>query len=273
MPALPTSEAILLTAKQDGRVFFIIPWYGRTLLGTTDTDYGGDINRVVVEDDDVEYLLAAANHYLKTGWTKSDVIGSYAGVRVLKQSDAAHPSAASRDWELKSTGNGLLHVIGGKLTSAREDAAVVVDAICTRLGVTARCATKGKDFPWTPQQDFGIWSEERSARARQLGIDAECMKWLLRRHGIRVDKVFDIVEETPQLAVRIVSELPFTYADLLLCARDEMVLHLTDLLRRRLPLLILAKMTVADFNHLAEVLAPALGWDADRFAREAEDCL
>jgi glycerol-3-phosphate dehydrogenase len=76
MPALPTNEAILLTAREDGRVFFIIPWYGRTLLGTTDTDYRGDIDRVVVEVEDVDYLLAAANRYLKTAWTKQDVIGS-----------------------------------------------------------------------------------------------------------------------------------------------------------------------------------------------------
>jgi glycerol-3-phosphate dehydrogenase len=272
LPALQTNEAILLTAKEDGRVFFIIPWYGRTLLGTTDTDYSGDINSVIVEAEDVEYLLATANGYLKTAWSRQDVIGSYAGVRVLKQSDAAHPSAASRDWELKMTGNGLLHVIGGKLTSAREDATVVVDAICARLGVAAGCATKGKDFPWKPQQEFGAWFEEKTVQAQGLGIDAECAKWLLRRHGARVDKIFQIIEEKPQLAVRIVSELPFVYADLMWCARDEMVMHLSDLLRRRLPLLILAKLNEADLIHLAEVLGPVLGWDADRVAREVAAC-
>jgi glycerol-3-phosphate dehydrogenase len=272
LPALQTSEAILLTAKEDGRVFFIIPWYGRTLLGTTDTDYRGDIERVAVEDADVDYLLAAANGYLKTAWTKQDVIGSYAGVRVLKQSDAEHPSAASRDWELKTDSSGLHFVVGGKLTSAREDATVVVDAVCAQLGVAAGCATRDKDFPWTPQQDFAAWSEQNTVRAQQLGIDAECAKWLMRRHGARIDRVFDIVNETPQLAVRIVSELPFIYADLLLCARDEMVVHLPDLLRRRMPLLILAKMKTADLLHFAELLAPALGWDTDRIIREAEAC-
>ncbi len=103
LPGLPANEAILLTAKEDGRVFFVIPWYGRTLLGTTDTDYRGDVERVVVDGDDVDYLLAAANHYLKTAWTKQDVVGSYAGLRVMKQSDAGHPSDASRDWELKAS--------------------------------------------------------------------------------------------------------------------------------------------------------------------------
>ncbi len=272
LPALPTSEAILLTAKQDGRVFFIIPWYGRTLLGTTDTDYRGNIERVVVEDDEVEYLLAAANRFLKTAWTKADVVGSYAGLRSMKQSDAAHPSKASRDWELKTASNGLHHAIGGKLTSAREDATVIVDVVCARLGVSKNCATKDKDFPWKPQQEFAAWSDEVVSYAQRLGIDGESAKWLLRRHGSRVEQVFEIVEGAPSLAARIVAELPFIYADLLLCAKDEMVLHLSDLLRRRMPLLILAKLSAAEIRQLAELVAPVLGWDEDRITHEVEAC-
>jgi glycerol-3-phosphate dehydrogenase len=266
------NEAILLTAKSDGRVFFIIPWCGRTLLGTTDTDYRGDIGRVVVEADEIDYLLAAANRYLKTAWTKQDVIGSYAGLRVMKQSDAAHPSAASRDWELKTAANGLHHAIGGKLTSAREDATVIVDAVCAQLGVAAPCATRDRDFPWKPAQDFAVWSEEAGAQAQRLGIDAESAKWLARRHGVRIAQVFRIVEETPQLAARIVAELPFIHADLLLCARDEMALHMSDLLRRRMPLLILARLDPAEVRRLAELVAPEMGWDADRIAQEVEAC-
>lgn len=272
MPALPTSEAILLTAKEDGRVFFIIPWYGRTLLGTTDTDYCGDVDNVTVEPSDVSYLLDAANRYLKTAWTNEDVIGSYAGVRVMKQSDAAHPSDASRDWELKTTGNGLLHAVGGKLTSAREDATVIVDAVCTRLGLASACATSGRDLPWKPRQDFAEWSAAITAQAQRLGIDAESAKWLTRRHGVRVEQVFGIAEGRPQLAARIVPELPFISADLVLCARDEMVLHLSDLLRRRMPLLILARLGAAEVQRIAELVAPELGWDAARTALEVEAC-
>ena len=49
LPKILETEALLLTAKTDGRVFFIIPWYGLTLLGTTDTNYDGDIDHVTVE--------------------------------------------------------------------------------------------------------------------------------------------------------------------------------------------------------------------------------
>lgn len=272
MPALPTNEAILLTAKTDGRVFFIIPWYGRTILGTTDTDYRGDIERVVVEESDVDYLLSAANHYLKTHWTKEDVIGSYAGLRVLKQSDAEHPSSVSRDWELKVADNRLLHIIGGKLTSAREDASVVVDAVCAHLGWTKGCVTRDADFPWKPSSDFGVWSAEMLAQAQRIGIDAESTKWLMRRHGVRIEQVFRLVKENARLAERIVPELPFIHADLLWSAHDEMVVHLSDLLRRRMPLLILARMNTAEIRPLAELVAPVLGWDATRIVQEVKAC-
>jgi glycerol-3-phosphate dehydrogenase len=107
MPALLADEALLLTSKSDGRVFFMIPWYGITLIGTTDTDYSGDMNHVVVEEQEVAYLLDAANHYLRTAWTTTEVIGRFAGLRVMKRSEKSSPSAVSRDWELKTAHNGV----------------------------------------------------------------------------------------------------------------------------------------------------------------------
>lgn len=273
LPALPTQEAVLLTAKRDGRVFFIIPWYGRTLLGTTDTDYQGDIGQVHVEAADIDYLLDAANDYLKQAWSRADVIGSYAGVRVMKQSDDANPSVASRDWELKTAANGLHHAIGGKLTSAREDAAVIVDAVCKELGLDVACFSDQRGLAWKPQYGFSAWISDVMLRAQGLDVDADSAQCLMRRHGVRASVALDIIAQTSQLADRIVPELPFIYADLLLCARDEMVVHLSDLLRRRIPLLILAELDAESARHLAELVAPVLGWDEQRIADEVAACL
>lgn len=273
MPAVLEDEALLLTANSDGRVFFMIPWYGRTLLGTTDTDYRGDIDNVAVEPADVAYLLAAANPYLNTAWSETDIVGSYAGVRVLKHSDLAAPSAVSRDWELKTSGNGLHYSIGGKLTSAREDAACIVDTVCTQLGVDTPCATKSHRFPWAPETDYGQWSAGMYAQATRLGIDQESAKWLIRRHGRRVEEILHSIEGEPHLAERIVPTLPFIYADLLYCARSEMAIHLEDLLRRRMPLLILAKLSADTLRRIAETVAAAMGWDHDVTSREVVGCL
>jgi glycerol-3-phosphate dehydrogenase len=272
MPDVGLKEALLLTAKSDGRVFFVIPWYGRTLLGTTDTDYRGSLDRVAVEIEDIAYLLAEANRYLNTGWNANDVIGSYAGLRALMYSDVAAPSAVSRDWKLETAANGVHYSIGGKLTSAREDAARIVDEVCNRLGSQAPCATRGRPFPWVPEGELDKGLEALQAQARQLGLDEDAAFWLIRRHGRRAEKIFTLIKHEPALADRIVSDLPFTYVDLLFCAREEMVVHLDDLLRRRMPLLILSRLGEAELKRIVERIAPVPGWDQTTFARELANC-
>ena len=266
-------EALLLTAQSDGRVFFMIPWYGMTLLGTTDNDYKGDIEQVAVEKEDIAYLLAAANQYLKTAWSEADIAGSFAGVRVMKRSGKADPSDVSRDWELKTSPNGVHYSIGGKLTSAREDAARIVDTVCGQLGLDAPCTTQSRRFPWAPQEDYSGWSVAISAKAKQLGVDQESAKWLIRRHGNRAEGVLCSIADDPRLADRIIPGLPFIHADLLFCARNEMVVHLVDLLRRRMPLLVLAKLSEDTLRRLAGIVAGTMGWDEAAVNREIETCV
>jgi len=274
MPGTVKNEALLLTAKTDGRVFFIIPWYGRTLIGTTDSNYSGDIDHVTVDAEEVSYLLDEANRVLKAvNWTEHDIIGRYAGLRVLKPSNAASPSGVSRDWQLTVAKNGLLSSIGGKLTSAREDAAVIVDNLCRGLGIDAACGTFGKAFPWLPVGDYQQWTDAMINNAQALGIDSESAHWLLRRHGSRVSGIFDLCGQDAALAERITPALPFIVADLLFCARQEMVVHLDDLLRRRLPLLILWKMTAAELRGLADIAAGIFGWDEVTMNNEINRCM
>lgn len=269
LPKILGKEALLLTAQADGRVFFMIPWYGRTLVGTTDTDYAGDLDAVRVEAKDIDYLLKEVNHAARSRtWTKDDIIGSFAGLRVLKQSSQSSPSAVSRDWELHVAPNGLLTSIGGKLTSARSDAARIVDQVCRHLSKQTPCATFGVPLPWSPGSDFSAWSEAMTRRAVDLGIDSESANWLLFRYGNRVTDVLALCEQQSESTGRIIPEAPFIIADLLVCARTEMVVHLEDLLRRRLPLLILAKLKPEDVRRIAGLVAPILSWNQERIESE-----
>ncbi|MCB1949115.1 glycerol-3-phosphate dehydrogenase/oxidase [Nitrosomonas sp.] len=285
MPRLGLEEALLLTARADGRVFFMIPWYGLTLLGTTDTSYRGPLDRIEVDEAEVDYLLNAVNDYLRTRWSRSDIIGRFAGVRVLKQETTADsnafPSSVSRDWVLKTASNGVHYSIGGKLTSARQDAAQIVDRVCAELNVPTPCATQGRLFPWSPQDSkepatslngFSQWSEAMQSRAVQLGVDAESALWLIRRHGCKAPDILQNIEHKPDLAARIIPSLPLIQADLMHCAASEMVVHLDDLLRRRLPLLILTKLTEADLRRIGEEVSGVMHWDALRVQEEIARC-
>jgi glycerol-3-phosphate dehydrogenase len=272
LPGSFKEEALLLTAKRDGRVFFIIPWYGLTLIGTTDTDYTGDMQQVKVEEEEVAYLLEAANYYLKIGWTHADVINSYAGLRVMKRSDKSSPSAVSRDWELKTASNGVHYSIGGKITSAREDAASIVDRVCAELGVDVPCASNERLLPWAPQQDYIEWTAAIKVEAAKLKIDSESATWLMRRYGNRIAEVFAEIARDFALAQRITPAVPLIYADLLCSARYEMVTHLEDLLRRRMPLFLLNKFSFSELRQVAAYVAPILGWSADKVEREVAAC-
>jgi len=273
LPGLGLTEALLLTAQSDGRVFFLIPWYGLSLLGTTDTDYDGNIEQLTVEAEEIDYLLNEANRFLKTAkWTEQDIIGRYAGLRVLKQSAQDSPSAVSRDWELVTAANGLLSSIGGKLTSAREDAELIVDTVCKNLGLTTPTSTFGRPLPWLPEADYDDYQASVLKQASHLGVDPESAHWLLRRHGNRVSDIFRLIEQAPDMANRITPALPLITADLIFCARQEMVVHLEDLLRRRMPLLILAKLTSAELLRLAQMTASALDWDKAKLDQELESC-
>ena len=272
MPAILKDEALLLNAKSDGRVFFMIPWYGCTLLGTTDTDYNDSATRATVNASDINYLLAAANDHLKINWTESDIIGHFAGVRVLKQSTNSAPSAISRDWELKTTDNGVHYSIGGKITSARQDSTHIVDAVCSKLGIKTPCATQNRSFPWAPQEDFANWFSAMLQESILLGVDAKSATWLIRRHGTRVVEILQNIETDPSLARRIIRSVPFVFADLEFCARTEMVVHLDDLLRRRMPLLILTQLTTNDLQQIATRIADIMDWNDATISSEVEHC-
>lgn len=109
-------------------------------------------------------------------------------------------------------------------------------------------------------------------QAEELGIDYESAQWLIRRHAKRVPMIFSMCEQDSQLAKRITSTLPFIFADLVFCAGNEMVVHLEDLLRRRIPVLILSKITQAELRRLAEITANTLDWDAATLNNELEIC-
>jgi len=270
LPPMPTEDALLLTARQDGRVFFAIPWYGRTLLGTTDADYDGDPDAVAVEDADVAYLLEAAHQALGgLGWTESDVLGRFAGVRTLRKGAEARPSDVTREWSLEAPEPGLLMPVGGKLTSARTEASLTVQQA---MGMMDRppgtCPTKRRALPWRPVDAFPHWRDEVAARGRTLGLDPETAALCAGRYGTTVAALHGLIQAEPALAERIVPACPFSRAEVVHAARFEMARTLADVLRRRVPLAILHPLEKDTVERAADLVAPVLGWDADRRAAE-----
>lgn len=275
MPPLPAKQALLLTARSDGRPFFLIPWYGKTLLGTTDTDFRGDPDAARVEGEDVRYLLSEANLFLAgIRWTDSDIEGSFTGLRSLRNVPGRSPSAVTREWSIEEPEERLLVSVGGKFTSARADAAEAIDRVMEILGrPPGPCPTERRPFPWSPTEPLEAWVREQAREGEARGLDREAAVEVAFRYGTSVAGLHALLSERPDLAARIHPSSPFVRAEILHAARNEMAWTLEDILRRRIPLTVLSKCDERVLADAADVAASALGWSRQRHEAEVSSLL
>jgi glycerol-3-phosphate dehydrogenase len=257
--------AACIVPAGEERTIFALPWYGRTLVGTTDNDYEGDISHVAPAANDVEYLLNALNAFFGTALTDSDLTGAYAGVRpLIATGDPRKSVDISRRAELYETSSGLLTITGGKLTTWRRMAKQVTDRMVEREGRRAECRTA--------EIQLGM-----EARPEDLMSDAEippeAIDQLAFRYGHAARAVLEGARERPELAEPIVAGRPDLLAEVVIAARLEQARSVADVLLRRTRLGILAapQLRTADsVRPIAELLGEVLGWSDERVGREAE---
>jgi glycerol-3-phosphate dehydrogenase len=141
----------------DGRIFFAIP-YERdfTLIGTTDRDHDGPLDRIEASAEEIAYLCDGANLYFRTAITPADVVWTYSGVRPLVEDGSGRPEAATRGYRIdldSDEGAPLLTIYGGKITSYRHVAQHAVDELAAHVAAltskrwTAKAPLPGGDFP------------------------------------------------------------------------------------------------------------------------------
>ncbi len=122
----------------DQRIVFAIPYeHDFTLIGTTDVDYHGDIDKVAIQPDEIDYLCAAASRYFKQAVTPEQVVWTYAGVRPLLEDTSTRAAEVTRDYRLSLDQDGgapLLSVFGGKITTFRKLAEEALDQLGPLLG-------------------------------------------------------------------------------------------------------------------------------------------
>jgi glycerol-3-phosphate dehydrogenase len=233
--------AIIFRSPVDGRVMFVLPWGNLTYVGTTDTDFDGSPSDAAVEDDDVGYLIDSANGiYPDARLTRSDVIGSWAGVRpLLAEPDEAEPGETSREHSIWREESGLLCIAGGKLTTYRtmaEDAAKRAARILRREhGVeSGEFFTEHVRLPGAPEGDWDAFARALRRRAASLGLGAEQAEHLASAYGADAQLVLDRIEADPALGGPAIPGLPYVRAELEHVIEHEMALTPDDVLRRRL---------------------------------------
>jgi glycerol-3-phosphate dehydrogenase len=274
LPGLPSNDGFLIKTSQDDRIIFLIPWYGRTLLGTTDTDYTGDPDDPQIDDNDIDYLLFEANRILKDiQWGHDSILGAYAGLRALTDQPGRAPSVLPRRWSAIMPEKGLFVSIGGKLTSARTDTHKLVDRVMKYLGHPGEKSPREQSLPYAQIKGNGSWTTKMIRQGVSLGLEQDMADWAIFRHGTNIHTLYELLSSQPDLARPLLAGLPFCTGEVVMAARSEMALHLEDILRRRIPLTVLARQDSSVVQTVARLAGNELGWSNERIASEAESVL
>ena len=244
---LPATSAAVLPVAADGRSVFVIPWPGtdRVYIGTTDTDYQGDVDHARCSAADVAYLLGAVNPSLADPLTPADVVGCWAGLRPLVAASTGvgggRTADLSRRHRLSESDRGVVTITGGKLTTYRRMAADTVDRVASILGAGARSRTATLRLRGAP------------AAGGSVSVGS--------RYGTESGAVRALVAADASLGEPLVDGLPYLRAEVVHAVRHEMARTLGDVLDRRLRARILDRDgAAAAASDVATLVGPELGW-------------
>jgi len=251
----------------DGRSIFALPWLGRSLIGTTDNNYAGDIGHVQPSAQDVDYLLRAVNEFFGCHLSRADATGAYAGVRpLISTGDNRKSVDISRKAELYETSSGLITITGGKLTTWRRMAKLAVDRLVERDGRQAPCRT----------QEIPLGAAVDPAQLPRVeGVSEDAYAPLAARYGHAAEQVLQVAAERGELAQPIIDGCPDLLAEAPFSARREQARSVGDVLLRRTRLGLLVARALCDPRgeaplRVAQAIGAELGWDEARTVREEE---
>lgn len=268
-----TRHALVVSARSDRRIVFVLPWKEWSLIGTTDTEFEGDLDRLAATPEEVDHLLDETRRVLPgVRLTRDDVFYTYAGVRPLAAAPGRRAAGAvSRRHVVHAEGprGTILSVTGGTLTSYRALAEQVVDRIDVAVGRRDGCRTAE-----TPLFGGHLPSLERAlaaeapALARRHGLPSTVAATLVETYGSRAGEVLAPVTRDPTLARRLCDRSPDLVAQVKYAVDRESAVTLRDLLFRRLNAGTGPCQGRDCAPRAAEAMARFAGWDDRRRERE-----
>jgi glycerol-3-phosphate dehydrogenase len=269
----PVRQAIYFDVE-DGRMIFAIPRGRTTYIGTTDTTYSGDKDRVFTTRDDAQYLIAAVNStFPSVKLSLDDIESSWAGLRPLIHEDGKSASELSRKDEIFESGSGLISIAGGKLTGYRKMAERVVNLVIKKHFDdrnfepcrTDRIKLAGSAF--SSAKDVKKFAQGISVKLGTSGTPAAA-SYLVENFGMQGDDILSRVgtfnASQPELAL-LKAQLSF-------CIQHEMVCNLQDFFVRRTGLIYFDVHQVEKWKQeIAKECATILGWDNSKISVELKE--
>jgi len=242
-------NAVFAMAKQDGRPFFVLPWYRYTLIGTTDLRYEGDPSAASATPDEVRYLIEETNRLFPAApITREHILYTYCGVRPLPFAPGEGEASITRshfvvDHATRGGPHGLLSVVGGKLTTYRSLARAALREIVRRAQPSLAPAPPA------------------AARAAATPGDGPLAVYGPRRNEVRA-----LLDAEPALGTPICEHNPDLLAQVAYAVDAEGALTLADVLLRRLPCGWSRCHALDGAERAAAVMAKRLGWSGEQAA-------
>jgi len=219
----------VMTRAVDGRQVFLLPWQNVSVLGTTDDDYYGDLDRVIATGDEVRYLFQAVARVFPSIW-QARAIGTWAGVRPTLYAWGPNEDELSREHEIVDHGrhgaDGLYSMLGGKLASYRLFSEEMTDVIARRLRVGIACRTHVSPLPG------GDDTVDPMRLVVEGGIEAVTATRLEYRHGSRSLRVLERMRRNPREAAVVCACEPVTEAEVRYTVAHELADSVEDVSRR-----------------------------------------
>jgi glycerol-3-phosphate dehydrogenase len=266
----PPETGLLIPETEDGRVLFLLPWQGHTLIGTTDAP--AEIEpHPKASDEEVEYVLRHVRKYFAAPVERDDVLATWSGLRPLVSDPAAADTARlSRDHVVNVSDGGLLTIAGGKWTTYRKMALDAVDQ-AIELGGLEAGASRTEERTLVGGAGYApVLAGELQER---FGLDHDVASHLAGAYGDRAHEVAELAE-SDELGARLAEGHPYLEAEVRYGARHEMARTSTDVLARRTRLGFLDRdAAVGAVPRVSELLAGELGWDDERATADRADAM
>jgi glycerol-3-phosphate dehydrogenase len=249
-------EAAMYYESDDGRPMMVIPWLGMYLIGSTDKRFHGDLDTVSADQEELDYILHETNKVIPaSGLTRDSILYWYTGVRPLPYVDAERTADISRRHDIHDHApavEGLISVIGGKLTTFRALAKHTLKAI-------------GRKIPVGDSQLENNYLPGYADVPPPLpaGISAPLTARLLRLYGARAPEVAQLTLTDPDAAEVLDEGTGLVAAEVLFAIREEEAVHLADVLARRVMVGLEADLGRGCAGRVAAVMAQELGWSAE----------
>ena len=262
--------AIYVEAKTDARPFFIIPWNGHYLIGTTDIRYDGDLNDVRTDRDEVEYLLRETNRVIpEAGLTRESILYTYSGVRPLAFRREHDEQSITRRHFIRRhpRHDNLLSIVGGKLTTYRSLAEETVDLVYKQLKKAQRkCTTANEPLPGAASNFVTF----RKDFKQQCHLAEKTLDRWVRIYGVRTAAIVELIDKNAELAEVFDEETGAVAAEIVFAFQKEFAQTLTDCLLRRTMVGLNSSCGLNAVEKAASIAKKHLGWSDVRARAEID---